>query len=78
MRFSENSLIIGENELIVKNNSNEKVLGLNYGVGRQTYFNINPKIMGIEDQITDNKIKYSEFAIYRVYFNWSLGLFYIY
>ena len=71
MRFSENSLIIGENELIVKNNSNEKVLGLNYGVGRQTYFNINPKIMGIEDQITDNKIKYSEFSIYRVYFNWS-------
>ena len=69
MRFSENSLIIGENELIVKNNSNEKVLSLNYGVGRQTYFNINPKIMGIEDQITDNKIKYSEFAIYRVYFN---------
>ena len=62
-------MIIGENELIVKNNSNEKVLSLNYGVGRQTYFNINPKIMGIEDQITDNKIKYSEFAIYRVYFN---------
>ena len=69
MRFSENSLIIGENELIVKNNSNEKVLSLNYGVGRQTYFNIDQKIMGLADQITDNKIKYSEFNICRVYFN---------
>lgn len=58
MRFREGFLKVGENELVLKNNSTEKVFTLNCGGARNTYFNLNPKSMGIEDKMTENLIKY--------------------
>lgn len=41
---------------------------LNFRGARHSYFQLNPKVMGIEDKLIDNKVKYEGLAIERIYF----------